>query len=152
MCVFCRVIFFQNVFHLILKALNVAVGLQAGEEDVEEPQSQEEQAGQEARHLGTAQLSTNRGPASEQEHAHRDESKDGEEGDREGQRPWIYPKFFSLGFPVDSGHRPGHADTQEHVDSVAASDISNRCISMLVLCGSHFTSKGVWKERKRRRE
>lgn len=68
-----------------LKALNMAVGLQAGEEDVEEPQTQEQQAGQDPGHPRTAELSADGGPASEQKHSHADESEDGEECDGEGQ-------------------------------------------------------------------
>lgn len=69
----------------VLKALDVAVGLQAGEENVEEPQTQEQQGGQESGHPGTAEFPADGGPASEQEHGHADESEDGEERDREGQ-------------------------------------------------------------------
>ena len=68
-----------------LKALDVAVGLQAGEEDVEEPQAEEQHASQEARQPRASELSTNGGPASEQEHSHADESEDGEQCDGEGQ-------------------------------------------------------------------
>lgn len=49
-----------------LKAVDVTVGLQAGEEDVEEPQTQEQEGGQEAGPLRAAELSADGGPASEQ--------------------------------------------------------------------------------------
>lgn len=126
-----------------LKAADVAVGLQAGEEDVEEPQAQEQQAGGDAGPPRPPELSPDRGPASEQQHAHADESEDGEESDGEGQRPWVHPELLPFDFPVDGGHRPRHADPQEHVDSVATSDVTNRRIGMLVLHGGHFAGKGV---------
>lgn len=87
-----------------LKAVDVAVGLQAGEKDVEEPQTQEQQAGQEAGHLRAAELSADGGPASEQEHSHADESEDGEECDGEGQRPRVHLELLPLDSPVDGGH------------------------------------------------
>lgn len=126
-----------------LKAADVAVGLQAGEEDVEEPQTQEQQGGHQAGPLWAAQLSADGGPASEEENAHADESEDGEECDGEGQRPRVHLELLPFDFPVDGGHRPRHADPQEHVDSVATSDVTNRCIGVLVLDGGYFASKGV---------
>lgn len=130
----------------------MAVGLQAGEEDVEEPQTQEQQAGQDPGHPRTAELSADGGPASEQKHSHADESEDGEECDGEGQWARVHPELLPFDFPVDGSHRPSHADPQEHVDSVAAGDITNGRISMLILYGGHFASEGVWDERKRWRE
>lgn len=135
-----------------LKALDVAVGLQAGEEDVEEPQTQEQQAGQESGHPRTPELSADGGSASEQEHSHADESEDGEECDGEGQWPRVHLELPPFDFPVDGGHWPSHADPQEHVHSVATGDVTNGRISMLVLYGGHFASKGVWDKRKRWRE
>lgn len=135
-----------------LKAVDVAVSLQAGEEDVEEPQTQEQQAGQEAGHLGAAELSADGGPASEEEHGHADESEDGEESDGEGQRPRVHHELLSFDSPVDGGHRPRHADPQEHVNGVATGDIANGRISMLVLDGGHFAGKGVWDDGKRWRQ
>lgn len=93
-----------------LEALNVAVGLQAGEKDVEEPQTQKKQAGQESGHPWTAELSANGRPASEQEHSHADESKDGEECNGEGQWPRVHLELPSFDFPIDSCHWPSHSD------------------------------------------
>ncbi len=135
-----------------LKAGDVAVGLQAGEEDVEEPQTQEQQAGQEAGHPRAAKLSADGGSASEQEHSHADESEDGEECDGEGQRSRIHLELLPFDSPVDGGHWPRNTDPKEHIDSIATSDVTNRRISVLVLHGGHFASKGVWDERKKWRE
>lgn len=135
-----------------LKALDVAVRLQAGEEDVEKPQAEEEQGGQQSGHPGTTQLSTNGWSTSEQKNSHGDESKDGEKCDGEGQRAGVNFKLLPLELPVDRSHRPSQADAQEHVDSVAASDVTNGGVSVLVLYGSHFASKRVWAKGKKRRE
>lgn len=108
-----------------LKATDVAVRLQAGEEDVEEPEAEEQQAGQEAGDPGATELPADGGPAPEHEHGHADESEDGEEGDGKGQRPRVHVERLPLDPPVDGGHRPRHADPQEHVDGVAAGDVPN---------------------------
>lgn len=142
---------FGAFFIPFLKATDVAVGLKAGEEDVEEPQTQEQQAGQEAGPPRAAELSADGGPASEQEHSHADESEDGEERDWESQRPRFHLKFLPFDSPVDGSNWPCHADPQEHVDGVAAGDVSYRCIGVLVLHGGHFTGKGVWQNRKKER-
>lgn len=149
-CVYVVVQYSSRTFSIsFLKAIDVAVGLQAGEKDVEEPQTQEQQAGQEAGHLRAAELSADRWPTSEQEHSHADESEDGKKCDREGQWTGFHLELLPLDFPVDGGHWPGHSDPQEHIDSVTAGDISNRRISVLVLHGSHFASKCVWDEREK---
>lgn len=126
-----------------LKAFDVAVGFQAGKEDVEEPQAEEEQCGQQSGHPGTAQLSSNGWPASEQENSHGDESKDGEQRDREGQRAGVDLELLPFKLPVDRGHRPSQADAQEHVDGVAAGDVADGGVGVLVLHGRHFASKCV---------
>lgn len=82
----------------------MAVGLQAGEEDVEEPQTQEERSGHQAGHPGTAELSANGRPSPEQKHPHAEESENGEEGDGESQRSRVHPELFPLDAPVDGGH------------------------------------------------
>ena len=67
-----------------LEALDVAVGFQAGEEDVEEPEREEEEAGDQARGTRPPELAPNGGPPAEQQHTHCEESEDGEECDGEG--------------------------------------------------------------------
>ena len=130
----------------------MAVRFQAGEEDIEKPQAKEEHGGQQSGHPRTTQLSTNGWPASEQKNSHGDESKDGEKCDWERQWAGVNLKLLPLKFPVDSRHRPRQADAQEHVDSVAAGNVANRGISVLVLYGRHFASKCVWHKRKKWKE
>lgn len=130
----------------------MAVRFQAGEEDVEEPQAEEEQGGQQSGHPGTTQLSTNGRPASEQKNSHGDEREDGEKRDWEGQRAGVNLKRLPLDFPVDCSHRPSQANAQEDVDGVATGNITNRGVGVLVLYGRHFASKRIWDERQRWRE
>ena len=57
------------------------------------------------------------------------------DGDIEGQ---------ALGLPVDGSHGPCDSDTEEHIDSVGASNISNRVVCSLVFNGSCLGGKGIW--------
>ena len=62
------------------------------------------------------------------------------DGDIEGQ---------ALGLPVDGSHGPCDSDTEEHVDSVGAGNISNRVVCSLVFNGSCLGGKGIWGGEKR---
>lgn len=126
-----------------LKALYVAVGLQAGEEDVEEPEAEEEEAGDDACCPRPAQLPPDRGPPAEQQHAHADEGEAGEEGDGEGQGARVHAELLALHLPVDGRHRPRHPDAQEYVDRVAARHVAHRRVSVLVLHSRHLAGKRV---------
>lgn len=129
------------------ETLDVTVSLQAGEEDVEEPQTQKEKRSEETRAPRAAQLSSDRRPAPEQQHPHTDEGKDSEERDGEGQRPGVHFKLLSLDGPINSRHGPRHPDAQKHVHCVAARHVSHRGVGVLILNGGDFTGKRVW-ERK----
>lgn len=143
-CVCCCAIIFQDLSPFPLKAANVTIGLQAGKQDVEKPQAQEQQGGQEAGYSWTTKLPANGRPTSEHEHGHRDKCEDSEECDRESQRPWIHPERLAHDFPVHGSYGPGHTDPQEYVDGIAPSNISNRCIGVLILRCCHFARKSVW--------
>lgn len=125
------------------EALDMAVGLKAGEEDVEEPQTQKEERSEQAWDPRAAQLSADRRPAAEQQHPHADEGKNSEEGDREGQRARIHVKALALDGPVNGRHGPGHTDAQKHVDCVAARDVSHGGVCILILSSGDFTGKCV---------
>ena len=73
-----------NLLHLIvpLEAFYVAVGLQGGEENVQEPQEHKEAGCEELGSPGPTQLTSNFWPPPIQQHPHIDESKNGEESDR----------------------------------------------------------------------
>lgn len=86
-----------------LEALDVAVGLQAGEENVKKPQTKEQQCGKEAWDSRTSQLTADGRPSPKEQNGHADEGKDSEEGDREGQRSRIHFKRSVFYRPVDCG-------------------------------------------------
>lgn len=88
----------------------MTVGLQAGEEDVKEPQAEEEKGGDDAMATGAAQFPTDVRPPPVQQHTHSQEGKDGEECDREGQRTRLNLERSALHVPVDGSHGPGHSD------------------------------------------
>ncbi|KAF3841334.1 hypothetical protein F7725_007196 [Dissostichus mawsoni] len=122
----------------------MAVSLQGGQQDVDEPEGEEEEEGEElgcpwapelsARHAGT--------PAVDQHH-HTHQRHDGEHGDGEGQRAGVHLEHLAFGLPVNSGDGPRHPDTQEHVDGVAARHVADGGVSVLVLDGSRFTRKCI---------
>ena len=127
----------------------MAVSLQGGQQDVDEPEGEEHEEGEElgcpwapelsARHAGT--------PAVEQHH-HAHQRHDGEDGDREGQGAWVHLERLAFGLPVNRSEGPCHPDAKEHVHRVAARHIADGGISVLVLDRSHFTRKCVWKRKK----
>jgi len=49
-----------------------------------------------------------------------------------------------LSGPVDSGHRPGDADTEEDVDGVRASDVADRRVGAVILNGGDLARESVW--------
>lgn len=126
--------------------LDVAVGLQRGEEYVEKPQAHKEPSCGQLAATRAAQLPAQVGPPAVQEHADAHEREDGEEGDGEGQRAGRHVKFLSLQGPVDGGHGPGQANAQEDVDGVAARDVADGGVCVHVLDGSRFAGKRIWKE------
>lgn len=99
---------FPSTSPIILEALDVTVGLQWGEEDVEEPQADEQHGGQNFWCPGPAQLSTNLWPPSVHQRGNTYKGKDGKECDRERQCAWIHPEITALGVMVDGGDGPCH--------------------------------------------
>lgn len=99
---------FSSTSPIILEALDVAVGFQWGEEDVEEPQANEQHGGKGLRSPGPTQLSTNVWSPSVHQHGDTDKGKDGEECDRESQRTRIYPELLTPAVVVDGSNGPRH--------------------------------------------
>lgn len=54
-------------------------------------------------------------------------------------------ELLSLHGPVDGGHGPGQADTQEDVDSITAGDVANGGICIHILQGRSFAGERIWK-------
>ena len=126
------------------EARHVAVCLQGRQQDVDEPEGEEHEEGEElgcpwapelsARHTGTSAV---------EQHHHTHQRHDGEEGDREGQGAWVYVKCLAFGVPVNCCNGPRHPDAEEYIYCVAACHISDRGIGVLILDGSHLTCKRV---------
>lgn len=93
---------------IILEALDVTVGLQWREEDVEEPQADKQHGGQDFRCPGPAQLSADLWPPSVHQRSNTYKGKDGKECDGEGQRARIHLELTALGIVVDGGDGPRH--------------------------------------------
>lgn len=121
----------------------MAVSLQAGEEDVEEPEAQEERGGGELGAARAAQLAADVRPAPVQQHGDPHEGEDGEERDGESQRAGAHLEGAALHRPVHGGHRPGHAQAQEHVHGVGARHVADGCVGALVLQRRHLAGERV---------
>lgn len=129
---------------------HVAVRLQGGQQDVDEPEGEEEEESEElgcpwaselsGRHAGT--------PAVEQHH-HTQQRHDGEEGDGEGQGAWVHLERLAFGLPVNCCDGPRHPDAQEHVHRIAARHVADGGVGVLVLDGSDFTCKCICGERQK---
>lgn len=125
------------------ESLYMAIGLQAGEEDVEEPESKEEQWSENLGNPWTPKFTSYGLPSAEHQYSHTKEGKNGEECDWEGQRTRVNIEDLSFHLPVHCSHGPGHTYTQKHIHCVASRHISYTCICILVLSCSHFTGKCV---------
>lgn len=86
----------------------MTVGLQWGEEDVEEPQADEQHGGQDLRRPGPAQLSADLWSPSVHQRGDGDEGKDGEECDGEGQCARVHPEVIAFDVVVDGSDGPCH--------------------------------------------
>lgn len=143
----CVCVWFHAHVCVCLEALNVAVSLEWGEQDVDQPQADKEHG---CEHFGSpraSQLSTDVGSAPVHERSHADEGEDGEECDWEGQAAWLHTKFTPFRLVVDGGDGPCHTDAQEHIHRIAARHVPDRRIGILVLDRSHFTGEGVWRKK-----
>lgn len=129
----------------ISEAGHVAVCLQRGQQDVDEPQGEEEEESDELGCPWASELAARYArTAAVEQHHHAHQGHDGEEGDREGQGARMNLETFASGLPVNGGDGPRHPDAQEHIDRVAACDVPDGRISILVLDCGHFTRKCVW--------
>lgn len=93
---------------MALEALDVTVGLQRREEDVEEPQADEEHRGQDLGSPRATQLAADLRPPPVHQRGHADEGEDGEERDGEGQRARVHPELVAFDIVVYGSDRPRH--------------------------------------------
>lgn len=131
----------------------MAVRLQRSQQDVDEPEGDEHEEGEELGCPWAPQLSARHAgaPAVEQhEHAH--QRHDGEEGDGEGQGARVYLERFAFAVPVNGGDGPRHADAQEDVHRVAARHVADGGVGVLVLDGGHFAGERVCRRMRRRQQ
>lgn len=130
----------------------MAVGLQRRQQDVDEPEGDEEEEGDELGCPWAPQLSARHaGPAAVEQHQHAHQRHDGEEGDGEGQGARVHLEGLALAVPVHGGDGPRHADAQEHVHRVAARHVADGGVGVLVLDGGHLAGERVCGRRRRRR-
>lgn len=128
-----------------LEPFDVAIGLQGGKQNVQEPQAHKEQSCGKSAPFGAPQFPSKVRPPPVQQDADADESEDGEQRHREGEGACWHVELLSLVSPVDGGHWPRQSNAQEDVDGIAARDIANGSICIHVLDGGCFASKSVWK-------
>lgn len=121
----------------------MAVGFQRGEDDVHQPQAEEQAGGQDLGDPGSAKLPADLRPPAVDEDCNTDKGEDGEECDGESQCTRVNSELLALGVVIDCSDGPGHADTQEDVDSVTSCHIANGRVSVLVLDGCNLTGKCV---------
>lgn len=132
------------VFPSVSEARHVAVRLQGGQQDVDEPEGEEHKEGEELGCPWATKLSTGHaGTPAVQQHQHTHQSHDGEEGDGKGQGARVHLEHLAFGVPVNRRNGPRHSDAQEHIHCIAASHIADGGVSILVLDGSHFTRKCI---------
>ena len=123
----------------------MAVCLQGGEQDIDEPEGEEQEEGEELGCPWASELSSRHaGTSAVEQHHHTHQRHDGEEGDREGQGAWVHVEPFAFGVPVNCSNGPRHPNAQKHVHRVAARHIPDGGVSVLVLDGSHLTRKCVY--------
>ncbi|GIX72852.1 uncharacterized protein CDAR_72401 [Caerostris darwini] len=126
-----------------LESLDDLVGLEAGHEDVKEPEADEEYDGGQLVAHRSPQLPPDQGTASQHEHRAADEGAHAEHGDGEGQVARVDLELSAVGDMVQCRYGPGDADTQKHIDSIAASYIPDGGVGVLVVHGGHLAGEGV---------
>lgn len=126
----------------------MAVRLQGGQQDVDEPEGDEQEDGEELGCPWAPEFSAwNAGTSAVEQHQHTHQRHDGEEGDGEGQGTWVHLERPAFGLPVNSRDGPSHSDAQEHIHCVAACHVPNGGVCVLILNGSHLTCKCVCKRK-----
>lgn len=98
-------------FPSVSEARHVAVRLQGGQQDVDEPEREEEEEGEKLGCPWATELSSRHGGTSAvEQHQHAHQRHDGEEGDREGQGPRVHFEHLAFGVPVNCCNGPRHSD------------------------------------------
>ncbi len=118
------------------------VRFQAGHDQVEEPQADEENCGRQATPKRPAQFAA-QSPAEEEDSA-ADEGADAEECHRVGETARVNGELLTAGPADDGGQCPGDADAQEDVHCIAAGDVADGAVGVLVILSGHLAGECVW--------
>jgi len=119
------------------------VGLQGGDEHVEDPVEHEDGRGNDLDRLGPAELASDGGGAPGEQDEDGEQSLDTEDRHGESQAADGHEELGALNTVVDGGHGPGDTNTEEDVDGVGAGDVTNGGVSGLVLNGGGLGSEGI---------
>jgi len=119
------------------------VGLQSGDEHVEDPEEHEDGRGNGLDRLRTAEFASNGGWAPGEEDHDGEQSLDTEHRHGESQAADRHQELGALNTVVDGGHGPRDTNTEEDVDGVGAGDVTNGGVGGLVLNGGGLGSEGI---------
>ena len=126
-----------------LEALDVAVALERRHHDVEEPEEEEQRRRDVLDADGAAELAADGRRAADQHRDDGDERARAEDGHREAQSARLDDEPVALGRVVYGRDRPRDADAEEHVDRVAAGDVADRRVGVLVVDRRHLARERV---------
>lgn len=110
----------------LLEALDVAILLQRGKNDVKEPESEEHAGRNLLAERRSAQLATGHlGATADYEEEDGDDGENAEDGETESERSWRNFENIVVGPMIDSGHGPRHANSEEDVDAVGSGHVAD---------------------------
>lgn len=139
-----------NFLHSLEAGLDDIVHLQSRDHDVEAPEEDKEGRRDGLEELGSSELSADGRVSPREQNEDGEAGLDTEDGHGEAQAAHGHDELHGLasdgvglGGPVESGHGPCDADTQEHVDSVGAGDVSDGVVGAVVLNGGGLGGEGV---------
>ena len=133
-----------------LEALDDTVGLESREGQIEKPEAEEEERGENSQLERTAKLAAHRWQTSQHHHQDGYECKRAEKCDGEGQASWHDNELCAIVGVVNGCRHPCQADAEENVDGVRASYVSDRTVGVLILYGSYFAGERIYIESKNR--
>lgn len=134
--------------------LDDVVGLQGGEGDVEEPEEDQEGDAADAGPEGSTELSL----AEHVQVAAHHQQHDGQQGHHgvddhaEAQCARRHHEDAALGRVVQGGDHPRQAQTEEHVHGVAAGDVADGVVGVLLLHGGSLAGERVRQRRAHRHQ
>jgi len=122
---------------------NDSISFQGGNEDIETPEKDKNSGGHSLYWLGSSQFSANCRVTTHHQNHDGKEGLNTKDGDGKSQASDGHVELVALGLVINSSHWPCDTNTQENVDSVWASNVTNWGISSFILNSSSFTGEGV---------